>query len=68
LKEKVQELQELFSQHTYEELQTIKFELSEPKKEKPKRKYAKKKKEPEKPQEEPVEENNEVTVMEEVEQ
>jgi hypothetical protein len=68
LKEKVQELQELFSQHTYEELQTIKFELSEPKKEKPKRKYAKKKKEPEKPQEEPVEENNEVVVMEEVEQ
>jgi uncharacterized protein (DUF39 family) len=67
LREKVEELKELFSKHTYEELQTIKFELSEPKKDKPKRKYAKKKKTAEKPQEEPVEENNTVEDTGEVE-
>ena len=59
LREKVEELKELFSKHSYEELQTIRFELTEAKKDKPKRKYTKKKKEAEKPQEEPVEENNE---------
>lgn len=59
LREKVEELKELFSQHSYEELQTIRFELTEAKKDKPKRKYTKKKKEAEKQQEEPVEENNE---------
>ena len=58
LREKVEELKELFSQHSYEELQTIRFELTEAKKDKPKRKYTKKKKEAEKQQEEPVEENN----------
>lgn len=47
LREKVEELKELFSQHSYEELQTIRFELTEAKKDKPKRKYAKKKKESE---------------------
>ena len=53
LREKVEELKELFSKHSYEELQTIKFELTEEKKEKPKRKYTKKKKEPKKAKEEP---------------
>ncbi len=67
LKEKVEELKELFSIHSFEELQTLKFELTEVKKDKPKRKYTKRKKEAEKPQEEPqIEENN--TVEETVEE
>ena len=67
LKEKVEELKELFSTHSFEELQTLRFELSEAKKEKPKRKYTKKKKEAEKAAEEPVEEENN-TVEEVVEE
>ena len=58
LKEKVEELKELFSTHSFEELQALRFELSEVKKEKPKRKYTKKKKEAEKAAEEPLEEEN----------
>ena len=59
LKEKVEELKELFSKHTFEELQTLKFELTEVKSSKPKRKYTKKKKEAEKQEEVPqIEENN----------
>ena len=60
LKEKVEELKEVFSTHTYEELQTLSFEFKTLEKPKAKRKYTKKKKEDEKPQEEPVEENNTV--------
>lgn len=67
LKEKVEELKELFSTHSFEELQTLRFELSEVKKEKPKRKYTKKKKEAEKAAEEPIEEENN-TVEEVVEE
>ena len=44
LKEKVEELKELFSKRTYEELQTLRFEFDKPKKDKPKRKYTRKKK------------------------
>ena len=59
LKEKVEELKELFSKHTFEELQTLKFELTEVKNSKPKRKYTKKKKEAEIQEEVPqIEENN----------
>ena len=53
LKDKVEELKELFSTHSYDELQKLEFAFPEGKKEKPKRKYTKKKKEAEKPQEEP---------------
>ena len=53
LKDKVEELKEVFSTHSYEELKALEFSFSEAKKEKPKRKYTKKKKEAEKPQEEP---------------
>ena len=49
LKEKVEELREIFSEHPYEELQTIQFVFSKP--EKPKKKTTKKKKEIEKPEE-----------------
>jgi hypothetical protein len=52
LKDKVEELKELFSKSTYEELQTLKFVTESIKEEKPKRKYTKKKKVDEKPQEE----------------
>lgn len=61
LKEKVEELKETFSRHTYEELETLKFVLTEPEKPKAKRKYTKKKKDAEKQEEEEVpqiEENN----------
>ena len=54
LKEKV--LKELFSTHSFEQLQTLRFELEELEKVKPKRKYTKRKKTAEKPKEEPVEE------------
>lgn len=53
LKEKVEELKELFSRLPYEELQTLKFVTESFEKDKPKRKYTKKKKEVEKPKEEP---------------
>ena len=65
LKEKVEELKELFSQLTYEELQSLRFVTDKPKMEKPKRKYSKKKKASEKPQEEPQIETNDVEVKEE---
>ena len=59
LREKVEELKELFSTHSFDELQTLRFEFSEAEKPKPKRKYTKKKKEAEKAAEEPlIEENN----------
>ena len=58
LKEKVEELRELFSNHTYDELQGITFSLETEKK--PKRKYTKKKKEENTEKVEPVE-NNEKT-------
>ena len=61
LRDKVEELKEMFSNHTYDELTTLKFVFEAPKNEKPKRKYTKKKKEAEKAQEEPQIENNEVT-------
>lgn len=65
LKEKVEELKELFSQVTYEELQSLRFVTDKPKMEKPKRKYSKKKKASEKPQEEPQIENKEEDLKEE---
>jgi len=55
LKEKVEELKELFSRLPYEELQTLKFVTEGVKKEKPKRKYTKKKKEAQKEKEKPIE-------------
>ena len=59
LREKVEELKETFSMHTYEELQTLKFVLEGTEKSKAKRKYTKKKKDDEKQQEVPqIEENN----------
>ena len=66
LKEKVEELKETFSRHTYEELHTLKFVLEGTEKPKVKRKYNKKKKELEKEADVPqVEENN--TIEETVE-
>ena len=56
LKEKVEELKELFSTHSFEQLQTLRFEIGELEKAKPKRKYTKRKKVAENPKEEPVEE------------
>lgn len=61
LRDKVEELKEMFSNHSYDELTTLKFVFETPKNEKPKRKYTRKKKEAEKAQEEPQTENNEVT-------
>lgn len=52
LREKVEELKELFSKLPYEELLTLQFVTEKVKEEKPKRKYTRKKKEP------VVEENN----------
>lgn len=61
LKDKVEELKELFSQLSYEELQTLKFVTDGVKKTKPKRKSTKKKKEAETQQEEPkIESNNDM--------
>ena len=48
-----EQLKELFSKLSYDELVTLKFVTEEAKKEKPKRKYTKKKKVAEKTQEEP---------------
>lgn len=59
LKTKVEELKELFSQHPYDELKTIKFVFENVKKTKGKKKYTKKVKEAEKTQEPPQIENNE---------
>lgn len=58
LKTKVEELKELFSQLSYDELKTIKFVTENVKIPKGKKKYAKKKKEAEKAQEVPQIENN----------
>ena len=51
LRDKVEELKELFSQLSYDELTTLKFVTEAVKNDKPKRKYNKKKKEAEKAQE-----------------
>ena len=59
LKTKVEELKELFSQLSYDELKTIKFVTEDAKTSKGKKKYTKKKKEAEKAQEVPQIENNE---------
>lgn len=63
LRDKVEELKELFSQLSYDELTTLKFVTEAVKNDKPKRKYNKKKKEaektPEAPQIETKEEKNE---------
>lgn len=64
LRNKVEELKEMFSSHSYDELTTLKFVLEPTKKEKPKRKYTKKKKESETTQEEPQTENNNEEVTE----
>lgn len=52
LRDKVEELKELFSKLPYEELLTLQFVTEKVKEEKPKRKYTRKKKEP------VIEENN----------
>jgi hypothetical protein len=59
LRDKGEELKELFSRLSYEELMTLKFVTEKPKKEKAKRKYTKKKKEAEKEEEVPHTETNE---------
>lgn len=59
LRDKGEELKELFSKLSYEELKTLKFVTEKVKEEKPKRKYTKKKKVTEKAQEESQNENNE---------
>ena len=59
LKDKVEELKELFSNTEYEKLKTLKFSFEEPKKTKPKRKSTKKKEEPK------IEENVEIIKEEE---
>ena len=60
LRDKVEELKELFSTHSYEELKTLTFVLEEGKKARPKRKYTKKKKEAENAQKEPQIEENKI--------
>ena len=65
LRDKVEELKEMFSLHSYDELTTLKFVLEPIKKDIPKRKYTKKKKEAEKTQEPPQIENNDEEVKEE---
>lgn len=63
LKEKGEELKELFSKLSYDELLTLKFVTDKVKKDKPRRKYTKKKKEAENAQEMPqieTDENNEI--------
>lgn len=69
LKEKVQELKELFDTKPLEELKTLKFVTEQPKKTKAKRKYTKKKKEAETEEKQQIEETivpssnkNEITV------
>ena len=65
LRDKGEELKELFSRLPYEELVTLKFVTEKPKEDKPKRKYTKKKKEAEKAQEQPQTETNDEEVKEE---
>lgn len=69
LKEKVQELKELFDTKPLDELKTLKFVTEQPKKTKAKRKYTKKKKEAEIEEKQPTDESvvpssnkNEITV------
>lgn len=69
LKEKVQELKELFDTKPLEELKTLKFVTEQPKKTKAKRKYTKKKKVVETEDKQPIDESvvpssnkNEITV------
>ena len=57
LKEKVQELKELFDTKPLEELKTLKFVTEQPKKTKAKRKYTKKKKEVENEEKQPIDES-----------
>lgn len=64
LRDKVEELKEMFSLHSYDELTTLKFVLEPFKKDIPKRKYTRKKKEAEKAQEEPQTENNDEEIIE----
>ncbi len=66
LKDKVEELKELFSKLTYEELSTLKFVTDKPKEVKPKRKYTKKKKVEEKAPEVPKIESEEENITEEI--
>lgn len=61
LKEKVQELKELFDTKPLEELKTLKFVTEQPKKTKVKRKYTKKKKEAENEDKQPINETIERT-------
>lgn len=65
LRDKGEELKELFSRLSYDELLTLKFVTEKPKEDKPKRKYTKKKKEAEKAQEQPQTETNDEEVKEE---
>jgi hypothetical protein len=65
LRDKGEELKELFSRLPYDELVTLKFVTEKPKEDKPKRKYTKKKKEVEKAQEQPQTETNDEEVKEE---
>ena len=58
LKEKVEELKEMFSMHNYEELKTLRFSLDGLETPKPKRKYAKRQKVAEKAQKVPENESN----------
>lgn len=58
LRDKGEELKELFSRLSYDELLTLKFVTEKPKEAKPNRKYTKKKKEAEKAQEQPKTETN----------
>lgn len=57
LKEKVQELKELFDTKPLDELKTLKFVTEQPKKTKAKRKYTKKKKEAEIEEKRPIDES-----------
>ena len=61
LKDKVEELKETFSTHSYDELLTLRFVFEEPKKEKPKRKYPKRKKAAENAKEEEKKDNDSTT-------
>lgn len=65
LRDKGEELKQLFSELSYDELVTLKFVTEKPKEAKPKKKYTKKKKEAEKTQEEPQTETNDEEIKEE---
>ena len=65
LRDKGEELKQLFSELSYDELVTLKFVTEKPKEAKPKKKYTKKKKEAEKTQEELQTETNDEEIKEE---